>query len=148
MRSFLDDWARDIRERRDGYIHKSPALWARLPLKARWVSRLYRRGGYERPDFEGHTMVLIHLEAVRCPDRERALAAGGAAPTCGPKDKPRPYYTAPMSTCRKCEHRVRSRIHRCRKACALLREAAKGSPSVAEEIGGAIQKAQKDVKMG
>ena len=143
MRSFLDDWARDIREEKDGKIHSAGGLWARLPVKARWKSKvidIHR----DHTDFEGEPMTLVRVPAIRCPDRDRALAAGGAAPTRNTKP-PEPYYTAPQSACRKCPNRVRSRIHRNRYACALLREAAKNKPSAAKEIGDAIDNAVKTV---
>lgn len=134
MRSFLDDWARSIRERNDGKIHTAPGMWMRTPVPKR-----YRDDArFVRDDQEGMEMAIIGRRSARCPDRDFALADGGAAL--------KGYFSISEATCKKCEHRVQSRLHKRRYACGILREKAKDKPSAAQEIGAAITKANKEVK--
>lgn len=137
MTDFFKRWFREHAEYKDGKIRSVRALWARLPLPKKWEDKVtYTR---ESHDFEGHPMTLVNIDSVRCPDRDRALEAGGAVPTSNGK----PYYTLPLSVCRKCPNRVPSRLHKRRYACKLLRDQRKDDPSVASQINDAIKGAKR-----
>ena len=145
--NILASTIRDIRESKEGRIHRVPAQWVLVPDETR------EDGSYEIPgadksknylerfvrvstDKQGRKMQLVKRRAVHCPNSEYAdsYASLREGLTC---------LSVPERVCRKCEHYRTARQSRRKYATCEYKAAANPAAETFKEFTGLLSKSAK-----